>query len=54
MFLRASIVLALILPGCSNAPAKQSQASVTVKLPPPRPHVPRPAFSFGSEPRQGG
>jgi len=44
------IVAALILPGCRNSSGQQA-ASVTVKLPPARPYVPGPAFSFGAAPR---
>jgi len=53
LFRSSMVVLALLVPACDKAPPRQSSASVTVKLPPPRPYVPQPAFSFGSAPREG-
>jgi hypothetical protein len=47
------IALALMLPGCRFSSGGATGASVTVKLPPPRPYVPGPAFSFGAAPRTG-
>jgi hypothetical protein len=46
------LAVAATLPGCGNAPGQQTSASVTVQLPPARPYVPAPAFSFGAAPRQ--
>ena len=46
-----TIALLLAAGGCQDASKRQSQASVTVKLPPARPYSPAPAFSFGSAPR---
>jgi hypothetical protein len=45
------IALALSLPACRFSGDGHTAASVTVKLPPPRPYVPGPAFSFGAAPR---
>jgi hypothetical protein len=43
---------ALALAACHGSAGEQSGASVTVKLPPPRPYGAAPAFSFGSAPRE--
>jgi hypothetical protein len=52
--MRAFFVLAgaFVLAACHGSANEASGASVTVKLPPPRPYVPTPAFSFGSAPRE--
>jgi len=41
-------VVALAAPGCDRM-EKSTQSAVTVKLPPARPHVPMPAFTFRNE-----
>jgi hypothetical protein len=48
------ILAMLAVTGCNNAPPRNARATVTVKLPPARPYIPAPAFSFGSAPRQQG
>jgi hypothetical protein len=45
------IVLALSVAGCRWPSDANREASVTVRLPPPRPFVPEPAFSFGNSQR---
>jgi hypothetical protein len=42
----ALIALTLLASGCGARGDSDRQASVTVKLPPPRPATPRPGFSF--------
>ena len=41
----------LLLPACGNSSQARGNASVTVKVPPAKPYVPQPSFSFGSAPR---
>ena len=41
-----ALALALAAGGCEARRDQPEQASITVKLPPPRPHAATPAFSF--------
>ena len=45
------IVLALAVSACRWTSQADGGASITVPLPPARPAVPKPAFSFDGEPR---
>jgi len=45
------IILALPISACRWTSQASNGATVTVQLPPARPAVPKPAFSFDGEPR---
>jgi hypothetical protein len=44
-------LLALSIAGCRWSTEANHRASVTVRLPPAKPYVPTPSFSFGGTPR---
>jgi hypothetical protein len=44
--------MALLLGGCRWSAEANPGASVTVRLPPAKPAVPQPSFSFGGTPRE--
>ena len=46
------IAVVLALAACGEGSKAQPGASVTLKLPPARAYAPKPAFSFGSVPRE--
>jgi hypothetical protein len=52
VFGASMIAAGLAIAGCGDSSSKVAGASVTVRLPPPRPYAPEPAFSFGSAPRE--
>jgi hypothetical protein len=45
------VMLALSVAGCRWSSEASAGPSVTVQLPPARPAVPQPSFSFGGAPR---